>query len=198
MADLGATLIRMFAGYAMAAVVGVTAGLLMGASLRIYDASVTVVDFFRSIPVTSLYPVFVLILGVADASKVGMVFFSSAFIVALQSAYGVSRANRVRREMARLYGASRTQRFRWVIAPEALPQIMIGLRVALSYALIVEIVCEMFMGSKTGLGQRLTDAFTIYAIPEMYALILVCGLMGFILNRLFGLVEGRVVPWAAR
>lgn len=194
--DLGATVGRMFIGYLLATVLGVSVGLLMGSCKPVYESTVTLVDFFRSIPVTSLYPVFVLTLGVSHMSKIGMVCFASVFVIALHSAYGVLRANRIRRQMARLYGASSWQLFRWVIFPEALPQTMIGLRIALSYSLIVEVVCEMFMGSEKGIGQRIIEAYTTYAIPEMYGLVLIAGVLGFALNRVFVVAEQKIVPWA--
>jgi NitT/TauT family transport system permease protein len=90
--DLTATVLRMLIGYLLASVVGISLGLLMGSSRAVYESTVTVTDFFRSIPVTSLYPVFVLTLGVSHVSKIGMVFFASVLVVALHSAYGVHRA----------------------------------------------------------------------------------------------------------
>ncbi len=192
-----ATISRTAAGYALASLVGIAVGLLMGTSRLVYESTVTIVDFFRSIPVTSLYPVFVLTLGVSHTSKIGMVFFASLFIVALQSAYGVHLANQTRRQMAQLYGASSWQVFRLVVFPEALPQTMIGLRIALSYSLIVAVVVEMFMGSESGLGQRIIETYTTYAIPDMYAVILITGILGFGLNRAFESLERRVVGWAA-
>ncbi len=195
--DLVATVLRMGIGYLLASVVGISLGLLMGSSRAVYESTVTITDFFRSIPVTSLYPVFVLTLGVSDVSKTGMVFFASVLVVALHSAYGVHRANRTRRQMAQLYGATRWQVFRLVVFPETLPQTMIGLRIGLSYALIVAVVCEMFMGSERGLGQRIIETYTTYAIPDMYAMILITGVLGYCLNRGFVRLERKVVGWAA-
>jgi NitT/TauT family transport system permease protein len=74
---------------------------------------------------------------------------------------------------------------------------MIGLRIGLSYALIVAVVCEMFMGSERGLGQRIIETYTTYAIPEMYAMILITGVLGYCLNRGFVRLERKVVGWAA-
>lgn len=196
LADLTMTLLRMGAGLALAVIIGVTFGLAMGTYRPIYYSSVTVVDFFRSVPITALYPLFVLLLGISHASKIGMVFTASVFVIALNSAYGVLRANPVRRQMARLHGASGLQLFRWVVFYDALPYTLVGLRIAISYALIVEVLCEMFMGSELGLGQRIMEAYTTYAIDEMYALILLTGLCGFTFNRLFVLLEKVVVPWS--
>ena len=193
--DIGWTAIRLSGGFALAAIVGIALGLMIGMYRSLYDLLVTPIDFFRSIPVTIMYPVFVLVLGISHASKIGMVFFASVFIVALNTAYGVAHADPMRAQMARLFGASASQVARWVTFFEALPQTMIGLRISLSLSLVVEVLCEMFMGSEYGLGQRVSDAFTTYAVAQMYALILLVGVFGFVLNRGFVWIECRLVPW---
>jgi NitT/TauT family transport system permease protein len=154
-----------------------------------------VLDFFRSTPVTTLYPVFVLIFGIKHLSKVAMVAWGCFFVIALNAAYGAMQAGTIRSQMARLYGASSFQIFRWITLFGALPQIIIGLRVALSYALIIEVLCEMFMGSQYGLGQRVTEAYTTYAIERLYAIILLVGTIGYALNRLFVFFEKRLASW---
>jgi len=72
------------------------------------------------------------------------------------------------------------------------------MRIAISFALIVEILCEMFMGSQFGIGQRITESFTTYAIPELYALILLAGILGFFFNRIFVYFEKKLVPWIGK
>lgn len=193
--DLGWTTLRVGSGFALAAIVGIVLGLIIGVYRGIYDIMITPIDFFRSIPVTIMYPVFVLVLGISHASKIGMVFFASVFVVALNTAYGVVNADPMRAQMARLFGASGSQVVRWVTFFEALPQTMIGLRISLSLSLVVEVLCEMFMGSEYGLGQRVSDAFTTYSVAQMYALILLVGGFGFVLNRGFVWIEYRLVPW---
>ena len=66
---------------------------------------------------------------------------------------------------------------------------------SISFALIVEILCEMFMGSQKGIGQRITESYANYTIEQLYAAILIAGFFGFLLNRLFVVLERRVVPW---
>jgi len=196
--DLAATLVRMLAGFMSASVIGMVLGLVIGGVRPLYQALEFTIDFFRSLPVTTLYPLFVLFFGIGHASKIAMVFVASVFVVTLNSAYGVVNAGAVRTQMARLYGATATQRFRWITFYDALPQSLIGMRVALSYSLIVEIVAEMFMGSQVGLGQRVFEAYSRYAIDDLYAIILITGVMGYLLNRLFVLVERRLVDWGPR
>lgn len=196
--DFRDTIVRMFIGYGMAAVFGVLLGMIIGLYKPLYDSTEGIIDFFRSIPVTTLYPVFVLLFGIDHLSKIAMVFWSSFFVITLNTSYGVIQSAKTRRKVASLYGASSFQTFRWITFYDALPQTLIGFRVAISFALIVEILCEMFMGSEFGLGQRVTEAFTTYAIAELYALIIISGILGYTFNRFFIYLEKKLVPWVGK
>ena len=194
--DMGMTLGRTLCGFGMAVIIGIPLGICMGMFQPVYRCVLPLVDFFRSIPVTTLYPVFVLLLGVRDKSKIGMIFTGCVFIVMLNSAYGVLQSRLIRRQMANLYGCSGFKLVRWITLYEALPQTLIGLRVALSLALIVAVLGEMFMGCEQGLGQRLTDAYTTFSVDRMYAIVILTGLLGYLLNRIFVRIEKALVPWA--
>jgi NitT/TauT family transport system permease protein len=196
--DIGDTMMRMMSGYFIAVVLGVITGLVIGLVRPVYESCEGIIDFFRSIPVTTLYPVFVLMFGIGHISKIAMVFWGSFFVIVLNTAYGVIQSNKVRREVAKLYEANKFQIFKWITFYDALPQTLIGMRVAISFALIVEILCEMFMGSEFGIGQRITESFTTYAIPELYALILLAGILGFVFNRIFVFFENKLVPWVGK
>lgn len=196
--DLAATLLRTAAGLGLAILVGTPTGLVLGAVPLLDRVFGAVVDFFRSLPVTTLYPLFILFFGIGTANQVAMAFAASFFVIVLNSAYGVKHAGRTRDEMARLYGASRFQRFVHVTFFDALPQTVVGWRVALSYALIVSIVVEMFMGTQLGIGQRVFDAYNTYAIPDLYALVVLVGVVGYALNVAFVFAEQRAIHWAGR
>lgn len=196
--DILATCSRMLTGLTFAMFAGVVIGLIIGAYRRFYLIFEGIIDFFRSIPVTTLYPVFVLFFGIGHLSKIAMVFWSSFFIITLNTAYGIFHSGKQRVQMAKLYGASNWQIFKWIYFFNALPQTLIGIRIALSYSLIVEILCEMFMGSKYGLGQRIIDAFTTYAMTELFALIIIAGIIGFGFNKIFLILEKNVTPWLAK
>jgi NitT/TauT family transport system permease protein len=196
--DLSVTIIRMLVGLGLAVFFGVLFGLSIGLIKPLYESAEGVIDFFRSIPVTTLYPIFVLLFGIGHSSKIAMVFWASFFVITLNTAYGVIQSTKIRRKVAKLYGASNIQIFKWITFFDALPQTLIGIRVAISFSLIVEILCEMFMGSEYGIGQRITESFTTYAIPELYALILLSGILGFSFNRLFVVFEKKLVPWIGK
>jgi NitT/TauT family transport system permease protein len=196
--DLIETLARTGAGYGLAAVVGVVLGLAIGSFQHLHRFLEAPLDFFRSLPVTTLYPLFVLAFGIGDVSKTAMIFAASLPVIVINSAYGVLNSNPTRRKMARSYGATQAQRFFWITFYDALPQSLVGLRVALSYALIVAVVAEMFMGTQVGIGQRIFEAYSSYALADLYAIILLTGFVGYGLNQAFVLVEHYVVYWGER
>lgn len=193
--DVLASIWRWGAGYAIGCVVGVPIGLAIGRSRPLYFASFPVLDFLRSLPVTALFPLFLLLFGIGDGSKIGMAFAATVFVVILNSAYGVLNAAPTRVYAARVFGASSAQIFRWVIFFEALPQTLVGMRTTLSLSLIVVIVSEMFIGTRVGLGQRVFEAYTVNNTVELYALLLLTGFLGYLMNRVFISAERRIVFW---
>lgn len=201
--DIFASVWRWAAGFATGCVVGVPIGLLLGTSPWLYQASFSLIDFslidfFRSLPVTALFPLFLLLFGIGDSSKIAMAFAATVVVVILNSAYGVLQAQKTRIRAAKVFGATRWQVFRWVTFFEALPQTFVGMRTSLSLALIVVIVSGMFIGTRHGLGQRVFDAYTVNLTVDLYAVLLVTGFVGYLANRLFVLGEKRIVFWTGR
>lgn len=196
--DIFASVWRWAVGFATGCLVGVPIGLLLGTSPWLYRASFSLIDFFRSLPVTALFPLFLLLFGIGDSSKIAMAFAATVVVVILNSAYGVLQAQKTRIRAAKVFGATRWQVFRWVTFFEALPQTIVGMRTSLSLALIVVIVSEMFIGTRNGLGQRVFDAYTVNLTVDLYAVLLVTGFVGYLANRLFVLAEKRIVFWTGR
>jgi NitT/TauT family transport system permease protein len=176
----------------------VPVGLLLGYSKAIYESMEVVVDFFRSIPVFCLFPLFLVFFGIGDTAKICTAAWSSSFIILVNTMYGVRNSTKTRRMVAQTMGATKVQILCEVIVPDALPDIVVGMRNGLSLALIVVVVTEMFMGTRFGLGREIFDASMVYQIPRMYAAILVTGLLGYALNKIFVLIERRVVHWAGK
>ena len=100
-------------------------------------------------------------------------------------AYGVMNAHQTRILAAKVMGASRWRILRDVLLYESLPQTFVGLRLGVSYSLVVIIVAEMFIGSSTGMGHRIIDAQQVYNLAEMYSSIIVTGCIGYIFNLIF-------------
>lgn len=196
--DLYKTLYRWVLGFALGILVGVPCGLLLGTSAALYRVFELPIEFFRTLPVTAVFPLFLLIFGVGDEAKIAMAFFPTFLLLVVNTSYGVSHATPERQRMAKAFGASRLQSFRWITCREALPQIFIGLRLALSLSLIVTVVSEMFIGTEFGLGQRVYDSYLTNSVNTLYAILILLGLLGYGLNKLLILIEHKTVFWAGR
>ena len=196
--DFLVTLRRTLEAFVIAAVIGVPLGVLLGSNERAYRSVEFLIDFFRSTPSSALIPLFLMIFGVTDINKVAIAAFGALLIVVFNSAYGVLNARKQRVMAARVMGASRWQIFKDVLIWESLQPSFVGLRSAVSMALVIVIVAEMFIGSDTGLGHRIIDAQQVMNVRDMYASILAAGALGYLLNLLFLGLEKRLIHWSGK
>jgi sulfonate transport system permease protein len=196
--DFAVTVKRTLQAFAIAGVIGVPLGVVLGSNEKAYRSVEFLIDFFRSTPSSALIPLFLLIFGVSDINKVAIAAFGAFLIVVFNSAYGVINARKQRVMAAKVMGASRWQTFRDVLIWESLQPSFVGLRSAVSMALVIVIVAEMFIGSENGLGHRIIDAQQVLNVKSMYAAILSAGALGYALNVLFLLAERRIVHWSGR
>ena len=196
--DFGVTILRTLEAFGIAAVVGVPLGVLLGSNEKAYRSVEFLIDFFRSTPSSALIPLFLLIFGVSDINKVAIAAFGAFLLVVFNSAYGVINARKQRVMAAKVMGASRWQIFKDVLIWESLQPTFVGLRSAVSMALVIVIVAEMFIGSDNGLGHRIIDAQQVLNVKTMYAAILAAGALGYALNILFLVAERKIVHWSGR
>lgn len=196
--DFGATVMRTFQAFLLAAVVGVPLGIVLGSSEKIYRSVEFLIDFFRSTPASALIPLFLLFFGTSDFNKVAIAAFAAVLVIIFNSAYGVINARRSRILAAKVMGANQWQIFKDVLFWESLPQTFIGLRTGISIALVIVIVAEMFIGTQQGLGKRIIDTQQILQVKDMYASILTTGVLGYSLNMLFLLIEKQFVHWSGK
>ncbi|MEO8058270.1 MAG: ABC transporter permease [Burkholderiales bacterium] len=196
--DFLVTVWRTLQAFLIAAVVGVPLGVLLGSNEKAYRSVEFLIDFFRSTPSSALIPLFLMIFGTSDVNKVAIAAFGALLIVVFNSAYGVINARKQRVMAARVMGASRWQIFKDVLIWESLQPSFVGLRSAVSMALVIVIVAEMFIGSDVGLGHRIIDAQQVMNVKNMYASILAAGALGYALNILFLVAERKIVHWSGR
>jgi NitT/TauT family transport system permease protein len=196
--DVSATLWRWCIGFTLGVVSGTVCGLFLGVSRQLYRAVELPLEFFRAMPVTALFPLFLVFFGIGDESKIAMIFFPTFLLMIINACYGVKHATPERLRMAFVFGATPWQQFTRVIWPEALPQIFIGMRLALSLSLIVTVVSEMFIGTDYGLGQRVYDSYLTSSITTLYAILIVLGLMGYGLNKTLLKIEKHLIFWAGK
>jgi NitT/TauT family transport system permease protein len=182
----------------IAAVIAIPLGIFLGAAEKLYRSVEFVVDFFRSTPASAMFPLFLVLFGVGDKTKVSVAAFGAALVILFNVAYGVMNARKTRLLAAKAMGASRLRILTDVMLLESLPQTFVGLRSGVSLALVIVVVAEMFIGSTDGLGNRVFEAQQLFAMPDMYAAIFAAGALGYGLNLLFLLVERRFVHWSGK
>ena len=192
--DVVPSLERMFAGFAIAVVVAVVGGLLLGLSRRARAAADPIVDFLRAIPPPALLPFAILVMGVGSSMKVFIIAFVCLWPILLNTIDGVTGVDPTLRETTRVYGISGRDRLWRVMLPAASPQIFAGLRTAVSLALILMVISEM-VASTNGIGYFVLQSQRTFAIPEMWSGILLLGILGYAFNGAFVLIERRVLRW---
>lgn len=196
--DFCQTLLRVGYAFVAAAVIGIPVGIVLGSKEGLYRSLEFNIDFFRSTPATAMFPLFMLLFGLGEFTKIAIAAFAAFLVIVFNVAYGVMNARQTRILAARSMGASSLRIFKDVIFFETLPQTFVGLRTAVSLALVVIIVAEMFIGATDGLGHRIIDAQISYQLPDMYGSILAAGGMGYGLNALFLVVEKLLIHWSGR
>lgn len=194
-ADTFVTLTRTLVSFAIGAMIGVPVGVALGSNERVYRSVEFLIDFFRSTPASALIPLFILFFGITDVNKIAIASFAVFLIVVFSSAYGVMNARKTRLLAAKVMGASRFQIFRDVLLLESLPQTFVGLRNGISTSLVIVVVAEMFIGADQGLGHRIIDGEQSLRVTDMYASILVAGMLGYALNMIFMYLDKRLIHW---
>jgi len=196
--DFWRTVERTIAATLIAAAIAIPLGVFLGASEKIYRSVEFVIDFFRSTPASAMFPLFLVLFGVGDKTKISVAAFGAALVILFNVAYGVMNARKTRLLAAKVMGASRLRVLTDVMLLESLPQTFVGLRNGVSLALVIVVVAEMFIGSTDGLGQRVFEAQQLFAMSDMYAAIFAAGALGYGLNLLFLVVERRFVHWSGK
>jgi NitT/TauT family transport system permease protein len=191
------TLLRLGAGFALAAVVGVTLGILMGRSRRVEEMALPLVSIGAPIPGIAYAPLFMLWFDLGNKSAILLVGFVSAFPIIFNTWTGVKAVKEVWVRSAQVMGADNQRLFRKVILPGALPYILTGMRLGLAQAWRILVVVELLAAVPYGLGLLIFGARQFLATDVMLAGIAVIGIIGLALEKLVfqRLEQYTVVRW---
>jgi ABC-type nitrate/sulfonate/bicarbonate transport system permease component len=192
--NLGLTLYRSLAGFAIAAVAGIALGIAMTRNRFVRWLFDPLISIGFPMPKIAFLPIITLWLGFYDVSKISMVVFDAIFPVVTATIAGTMAVERELLWSARNLGASEREMLGEIVFPAALPQIMTGLQVALPIALIVCIVAEMKMGG-VGLGGAMITASRFADSPGVFAGIVEIAIAGYVLVKLMALVRRRLLAW---
>jgi NitT/TauT family transport system permease protein len=189
-----ASIFRSSSGLALAILAAVPAGLVIGSNRRIAELIEPLLEIFRNTAPLALLPVFTLILGIGETSKIAMVLYASSWPILLSTVNGVRTVDPLLIKAARSMGLGSTRLFAKVILPASVPTIFTGIRLAAAHSILVLIAAEM-VGAKAGLGYFVNAAQFNFQIPEMYAGILFLALLGLLTNTGLVRVEQRLSVW---
>jgi ABC-type nitrate/sulfonate/bicarbonate transport system permease component len=185
---------RFAAGYLAAALFGIAIGIPIGASRNLRNVLEPVLEFLRAIPPPVLVPVLILFAGIGNEMKILVIVFGCVWPVLLNTVAGVRALDDVLAEVTRSYRIGGLARLWHFVLPGASPQIFTGLRQSLSIGIILMVVSEMFAASD-GIGFALVQYQRTFAIPEMWAGIILLGIIGIVLSFIFRVIEARILGW---
>lgn len=185
---------RAFAGL----LAGASAGVIVGMAMARYRAAESFLDplvaaLFPT-PKLALFPLLMVWLGLAEASKVALIAISAFFPVVINTYAGMRGVDRFLIWNARTKGATALQLLTRVMVPAAMPFIFTGLRVATGYAFLLTVAAEM-LSANNGLGFRIIYAQRTFETETMYACIVLVATLGFIVDRLVGMLGRRILAW---
>jgi NitT/TauT family transport system permease protein len=194
--DISASLFRALSGLLISVALIIPLGLVVGWHARLGNLLNQFIEVCRNTAPLALLPVFILLLGIGEMSKITMVIYSCAWPLLLNTIAAVKQVDPLLIKSARTMGATPQQLFRKVILPAALPTIFVGIRLASASAMLVLVASEM-VGAKAGLGYLVINSQYSFLISQMYFGILDITVIGLVLNAVLEALERRFMRWKA-
>ncbi|WP_308492523.1 ABC transporter permease [Microbacterium terrisoli] len=192
--DLVPSLVRLLSGFLIAVLIGVLLGVLLGRVAWLRRQTSPIIEFLRAIPPPALLPFTILAIGVDSSAKVALIAFVCVWPILLNTMDGVAGIEPTMAETAQVYHIPTIDALLHVQLRAASPQIFAGMRTALPLAIIMMVISEM-VASTDGLGYFVLQAQRTFALADMWSGILLLGILGYLLNLVFTLIERGVLAW---
>lgn len=181
-------------GLGISIVLGIGVGVALGLSAFWSETVGPVLQFLRYLPAVALLPLAIQIMGIGLEMRVTIIVLGALWPILLNTVDGVRGVHPAVLDVAKAARISPTDRITRVILPAASPQIFSGIRASLAVAVILMVASEL-LGSTAGMGYLILEAQRQFSIPEMWAGMILLGIVGYLLNVIFGLVEHVVLAW---
>lgn len=191
---LGNTMLGWSIGLVISLVFGIAAGLVIGSNRWVREFTHSTIEFLRPIPSVGLIPIAIVIFGVRPTATIAIVVWACFWVILIHVVYGVSDVDPVAASTARSYGFGPLARARYVIWPTLLPYLMTGVRLSGTIALVVAITIEIVVQAP-GIGQMIAQYQSAGNAPVVYALALLAGVLGLIINLVLRQLENSVLSW---
>ncbi len=196
-AQTAQTVRRMIYGWGLASLIGVALGAVIGASQTARTWFAPTLELIRPLPASAVAPVAVVFLGLTDQMVLALIAFGSVWPMLLTTIHGFAHVHPRLREVSRSLGFGPLSFIFKIALPAALPDILSGLRLGLTVALILAVVGEMIT-AQGGLGARILLAARGFRSAEIFAGVALLGMIGLVSNGLLALVEARALRWKPR
>lgn len=190
--DAAASLARILTGFILGSAIGAVLGLLIGSAQLIREIVDPYVNLLRFISGVAWISIFIVWLGIGEASKIALIVYTTAFAVVLNTVAGVAAIAPNKLRAARCFGATPTQRFFWVTLPATIPHILTGMRLSLSNAFLVVVAAEMVQAD-SGLGFMIIAARLFLAPDVIFCGMITLGLLGLLSDRVLMLTARTVL-----
>jgi NitT/TauT family transport system permease protein len=196
--NLGVTLLRIFAGFAVAAVAGVLVGVVMGMSRLAARVADPWIAALYPLPKISLIPLLIIWLGTGETYKIVISAVSAFFPIVISAYSGIRQADQGLIKAAKDLGANRRQVQMKVVIPAAIPSIFAGLHLGMGVTIILVVAAEMIGGSgESGMGYLLIHAGQVMETEKVFASLVVLAVMGALVIKAQQWIDRRVAPWTA-
>ena len=185
-------------GLALAIVVGGVIGIVTGASRFVARALRPILEFMRAIPPPAVVPVAGLLLGYNEPMKLAVVTLAALWPILLNTSAAVTQIDPLLMEVARSFRLTQWEKIRRITLPSVVPALLLGIRVAIPLTIVVTLLVEM-LTSLPGMGSLMIRSQRNFQSSEVYALLVLVGLFGFVVNNVFLIIEGLVLRrWPPR
>ncbi|WP_240162794.1 MULTISPECIES: ABC transporter permease [unclassified Paraburkholderia] len=192
--NTSATLLRLLWGGLIGGIPALLLGVATGLSKPLHAVFEPLIAATYPVPKSAIFPLLMLICGLGEASKIAMVAIGVFYPMLINTTTGVLEINRIYLDVGRNFRANPWQVFRTIALPGAVPHIMSGIKLGFGLGLMLIAIAEM-IGSKSGLGYMIWNAWELLSVEQMYVGLIVIAILGYGISLLLNEIERKLIPW---
>ena len=192
--NVAPSLSRLLVGWVVAVALAIVMGVAIGLVRKFSDYVDPVLQFLRSVPPPAIIPLYLILFGIGDTMKVVLIATAVVWPILLNTIDGVRTIPQLQFDTGRIYGLSRWTKLTRIVLPSAAPKIFAGMTIGLSIAIVLMVLSEM-IAATNGIGFMILRGQRSFHITDMWAGIVVLGVLGFALNTALLVVENKVLAW---
>jgi len=191
------TLQHMFLGWLVASIIAIALGSLIGTYRIMRDLTGPLLEFLRPLPASAIIPLAIAVMGLSNSMATLVIAFGTLWPMLLSTIHGFASVEPRLYEVARSLNMSRPAVIWKIVLPSAMPDILAGMRISVTAALILSVVCEMIAGLN-GLGHHIMVSARLYRSPDLFAGVILLGTIGYLSSLLVSALEARLTGWRNR